>query len=395
MADLASCSTLQEELVKTSAPGRDVSKLLRDEDWIHGHVSVLVGHRILVLGGMTRAYHKRKEVFILDMNNWEWKNITASQQNSGSFRGLEDRFVAMVDDKIYFTKAKGPYESFLRERTWCFDLALLTFESCGSRGEKLIPFDKSGAQYVQALGTIVNFGGKGPVISFTRDVVSNSLVGYSIERNEWTTLTAKGRPPSPRFRHWSCMHGKSDIFYLGGVTQVNGKESHTKIYHLRCKPGNLMWSQPIETRFSSSFVTGAMCCAGSRIIMFGGVSDYGHWGDRQSRILVYDLDKAAGIELKENVPIGKVPPAPASRGIFGARSKNQKKRGVASNIRGEISKLNLKLASTTDRIPFRQSSFSAVVSKYKMIIIGGTEARPTDVTVLKPYSKRRRVRPST
>lgn len=380
-SDLSNCTGLSYDVFSTNA-APSARKLLGSEQWLYGHASILVGHKVFVTGGLNREHSDRKNIFSLDIKKWKWTVVEF--RSSLPVLSFEDKFVALINDMLLLCVRDESYRAAFqlhpRYRLWRLDLTLCTLERCWSEGEDIMPYAKSSAEYIEARGMVVVFGGK---ISDGRTAAAtNRLVAYDIKQNAWREIHAKGLAPPPLYGHCSCVRGKFDVFYYGGVARGNYSygTSGKHIYRLWCAPGEVAWRKPINTFSASGFTSGALCCAGSRLIIYGG------FGVLQTAnpLIVLDLDKGAGLEFdssgKRRWFVDWQVLDDASQSLSSKRSLLAKAFGSKEHDSGRS--LDLEIFAESPHIPYRKSGHSAVVSHRRMIVLGGTEASALDVTIL-------------
>ena len=271
--------------------------------------SALVGSRLYLIGGKTHTNIRRKAVYALDVVTWKWERLLALPLQLL----FEDRLAVLVNDQIYVfiqppASLLHPQQSDASSqfRTFRLDVLLGKLHPCYSSGEAVLPFEKSAGEYVESIGMIVTFGGKAG-IRMMNEHTSNKVVGYSVSSNAWSEIPTKGRTPSPRVRHCSCLHGPEDIFFYGGDTGTAQRQAVASgLFQLNCKPKRFTWTEiswfaPNAQYYSDSSIS----CVGHRLFILGGFA----LAEESTKefLFVYDLECNAAVQLAGGVTQNAVP----------------------------------------------------------------------------------------
>ena len=201
-------------------------------------------------------------------------------------------------DKLYNFDSKSG-SGRVKHPVWYFDLQQLTTEPCSCSNEDLVPNYGFAGEYVEALDMVVLYWGTLSAES------SGQVVAFHEKAKVWERVWVKGAAPPPvRNDHCSCVHGKTHIYFFGGIYD-GSLEPSNKIFRLDCSNRRFMWSEVRLQPTPAPRANSVMCCSGSRIYLFGGYSNGAT--DMSSHLNVYDLTNGTGVQISSRrgaTPVG-------------------------------------------------------------------------------------------
>ena len=289
-AGLGKCDGLEVHRETIKAKESSLESEIGNDDWRYSHSAVLVGHWVVVCGGNRKDMSWYSRVFTLDTRTWEWDDWGEEPQHVS----ISEFSMHLVGDLgfVYggFTSEEVPNKELL-----VFDFVLKQVSVKPSANEFLMPRSQSAGEFLEWMDMIVTFGGE------REQECVNDLVGYSVSGNSWAMLRAKGKPPSARLGHSSCLQGKYHIVFQGGVNKRGFILSN--LFILCCEWSSFSWSElrcpdlPLKRSKSS------LSCIGSRLYVLGGYVNMNLI--EGSQLYVYDMAEADGV-LHEAYPSGDV-----------------------------------------------------------------------------------------
>ena len=279
---LGTCKALKLTASRWLAASRKLETAYRKE------ASMLIGHRLYIVG---RVDQQKQGIGVLDVNTWRWTRIKRD------FHPLHrDGFtIVLVGDLMYLFGGFEEGRPLQVNYTRTYDPVMTQLSNCKSSGELNVLTGEIAREYIEDLRMIVAFGG----LLDRERIVMSRVVGYSIDSNTWIVISTKGRTPSARTQHRSCLRGSKDIFFYGGRLRTSMIYSSV-VCHLRCEAGNFTWHQVGWFPSPKYHYAASMNYIGGRIIILGG-SDNHLVPNRTSYLYVYDFNESVGVEFNNGL----------------------------------------------------------------------------------------------
>ena len=295
-SDIGTCRALSGKRITARGANSKLKKVFNNNRRLSSYPAVLVGKYIYVEDKKAAFASKDDANFrvaYLDIKTWKWRQWDLESEV------LETPYLtstALVGDKIY------RFGGMMRNR-WNYrkmhvlDLPMQSLTMTSSAGDDLMPLRRSAAVFMESVDMIIAFGGAHDV---GNPVPTNWLVGYKVDKNEWTVLHAKGAAPSRRIDHSCCTHGKHDIFVFGG--RDDGGPVPADLFKLFCYNESYTWTRIMLA--CSPRVQHSMCCVGNRVFVFGGYRTFDV--EPTDDLIIYDVNKRACLPIyrNERSPLG-------------------------------------------------------------------------------------------
>ena len=224
--------------------------------------ATLVGSKVLVIGQLGEWLDGRKKckVCSVDLKSmvWTWVEIYGPH--------VEGHVAALAGDQILIHGGKDTNNLLGDSAVWSLDLLLMEWRHYVTYGAK--PSRRKGhtAEFVEENRHFLLYGGQHTTLL---GEIYDELWVMDVDAMVWRKPRAKGRAPSARYGHASCLVNTHLFIYGGfGETDVN-----RDCYVLHCKGANYRWSRvkvkglkpPRVARCTLSFFS-------ERLFVFGGSS---------------------------------------------------------------------------------------------------------------------------
>ena len=230
---------------------------MKSESQVLGATATLVSGRIYIVGRAGRSSSRNATaLYYLDVNESTWHWIDAR----GPY--LMHHVTILVGDRLYVFGGLDKNRVMARS-VWGFDLC--TKEYCKFGKSPTVPRMRHNfiGEFVERIGRIVIFGGyyEG---SRTR---GNDVWLLEMESMTWVEAKPRGNPPSPRSNHASCTVA-NHVFIFGGYKRV---QRLNDLHVLTLTPTTVRWSKPVlhgltpggRSSHSLTYVSG-------KLFVFGG-----------------------------------------------------------------------------------------------------------------------------
>ena len=163
------------------------------------------------------------------------------------------------------------------------------------------------ADYVEATDEVVLFGGR------VDETYRNEVYILNVERMRWTLIFARGEPPSPRYRHSSCV-SKGRLFVFGGRAKKN--KPFNDLYELDVNSSQARWCRIICDYKPTRRFAARMEVYEEHVILLGGITVGKHISSMVDTVDIFDTRQAAWFQgtTQEGIDnglrmIGSCPPA--------------------------------------------------------------------------------------
>lgn len=242
-----------------------------------------VGGKVYVFGGISDKDVSNR-IFILDVKEQEWSKCTTRGRLPRS-RCMHS--ATLVNDLLYilFGRDETDWEGFTDAFT--FDITKQSWSQIELQGQDPGPTYGHSADYFQVNHEIVLFKGR------SRNRYYNDVYLLNLERNVWLQAFPKGRGPSARYKHGSCIVN-STLYIYGGRT----KRALGGLFCLNLESTHLKWSMVEEfgsvprPKYYSSLTS-----AQGRLYLFGGAEIID-----TNELFLYDLQTRTWTKLKQVLP---------------------------------------------------------------------------------------------
>lgn len=211
---------------KWTSPGSHVPRGLRKK-WRTAHSATLVGHKIVILGGLGREEEDHKEptkhVYILDVAKRRWSMLPIPQGLDG--RAVFSLFAhtgTLVGDMIYYIGGFIGMEGMrCSEHVFCLDLVEFDFRVLETFSDFIRgPVADHAALYLEDRAEIVVLCGfrqfNDGVATFTK----YPLLALKPETKVWRPMLWKGKVRLRRANHAVCLVARK-LYVFGGYSHKN------------------------------------------------------------------------------------------------------------------------------------------------------------------------------
>ena len=266
-------------------------------DRLFNHTATLIGRKIYLLGGfeMVEVDDDGSGLFtsqyaqVSQTINWVERTFVQSTAEV-QLPPRQLHTATLVNDKIYVTGGATNDEEFAD--VWVLDVVLDEWEEVdvGESAEMFGLRYGHAAEYMQENNEIIVFGGS------CYSYINSSVIALSLQDNLWHEPKCVGTAPPPRFKHASCMVGRSACFFGG----QGANTYHNDLFLLHPDGrGRYRWSQPRVSgwlpapRYSTS-----ISCIGTRLFSTGGKNQQ---GSKSSEVLVFDFKTQTWCAIQQEI----------------------------------------------------------------------------------------------
>ena len=249
------------------------------------HSATLVGGKIYILGGLNVfGTDALVRIFIFDITSTTWTTLPVPQGLDG--RDVFSLFAhtgTLIEDRILFIGGFIGMEGVeCSDLVFSLDLVRREFTVNETTGHHRGPIADHSADLLPREEHIVVYGGQAGDEGFTSD----PLYSLNVKSMKWSRLPFKGRAPSPRGNHGSCLVYKT-LYIFGGAS--NNYRVLRDLHILDLAPSVPEFSEVItayapEIRFGTVFVHDR-----GQLFLFGGKSSFFGEDDRLNDLYRFDL----------------------------------------------------------------------------------------------------------